>query len=318
MTAQAIIHTTFMTGQYTYAPVALFVYNRLDHTRKTVEALLKNAEAGETVLYVFSDGGKDAASWKKVEAVRRYLRSVSGFRRVILVERPENYYLERNLIEGITQVLDTHGRIIVLEDDIVTGPGFLSYMNQLLDLYRDEQQVMHLTGFNYFNMESPTGFVFTQFMSCWGWATWHDRWQYFRHFTSREEALEGLSSDDCYRIQFGDRFTCLKTLDYRPIPWDICWYLAIYRHQGLCVTPVETLVYNAGLYSGTHHARWGRLFGKFRYDRPVSQRLLPVSWLPPARNEQVEQQYRDYFAEPVMRYNRLGRLVRYFYLRWVK
>ena len=54
-------------------PVAMFVYNRADNTRKTLEALRNNTEAPETDVYVFSDGGKDEESWKKVNEVRGLL-----------------------------------------------------------------------------------------------------------------------------------------------------------------------------------------------------------------------------------------------------
>lgn len=111
----------------TLSPVALFVYNRLDNTRRTVAHLLANTLAPGTDLYVFSDGGRDRASWKQVNAVRAYLhrlreeQSGKGLHSVTLVERPENIYLERNIIEGIAQVFERHDRIIVLEDDICTS-----------------------------------------------------------------------------------------------------------------------------------------------------------------------------------------------------
>ena len=118
-------------------PVAMFVYNRADNTRKTLEALRNNTEAPETDVYVFSDGGKDEESWKKVNEVRGLLHDTAQqneehkwFKSFNVVERPENFYLERNIIEGIGFVLDRHDTIVVLEDDIVTSPFFLNYHNQ--------------------------------------------------------------------------------------------------------------------------------------------------------------------------------------------
>ena len=122
------------------APVALFVYNRADNTRKTLQHLLANTLAKDTDLYVFSDGGKDPKSWQQVNEVRTMLHQFKekveqthALRSMILIERPENIYLERNITEGIAQVFETHDRIIVLEDDICTSPYYLQYMNQAFD-----------------------------------------------------------------------------------------------------------------------------------------------------------------------------------------
>ena len=113
--------------------MALFVYNRLNHTKRTLEALAANHLAQETEVYVFSDGGHDNSSWRTVNALREYLKEFAArnaeehlFRAIHLIERPENFYLERNIIEGISHVFKQHDTIIVLEDDIVTAQGFLS------------------------------------------------------------------------------------------------------------------------------------------------------------------------------------------------
>ena len=108
------------------SPIALFVYNRLDHTQQTIEHLKQNALAAQSELFVFSDGGKDEESWKTVNLLRKYLHTVTGFKEIHLIERAENFYLERNITEGIQQVLQNHDTVIVLEDDICTSPVFLT------------------------------------------------------------------------------------------------------------------------------------------------------------------------------------------------
>ena len=148
------------------APVALFVYNRVDNTRQTLQALSQNTLASETEVYVFSDGGRDKSSWKAVEQVREVIRSTqmaAAFKRLILIERLENFYLERNITEGIAQVLKDHDRIIVLEDDIVTSPYYLQYMNEALDLYQNVARVMHVAGFTNLALDD-TPFYFTPHM----------------------------------------------------------------------------------------------------------------------------------------------------------
>ena len=146
-----------------FSPVALFVYNRVDNTRATLRALMANTLAAQTDLYVFSDGGKDETSWAAVREVRALLHEVEqevartrSLLSMTIVERPVNYYLERNVIEGINQVLERHETIIVLEDDIVTSPHFLQFMNDAFAMYRDEQRVMHVSGFTRLNPQPST------------------------------------------------------------------------------------------------------------------------------------------------------------------
>ena len=172
------------------APVALFVYNRLDNTRRTLAALANNRLAEETELYIFSDGGRDERSWRAVNAVRAYLHEFKRtadcerrFHRITIVERPENYYLERNITEGIAALFAHHETVIVLEDDICTGPGFLAYMNQAFSLYAEDSRVMHVSGFTHLDLigEHPalvpaeSESYFTPHTAGWGWGTWRDR-----------------------------------------------------------------------------------------------------------------------------------------------
>ena len=300
-----------------YAPVALFVYNRADNTRRTLEALSRNTLASETQVYVFSDGGKDDASWKQVNEVRKVVSEFAkAFARFQLIARPENIYLERNITEGIAQVFEEHDRIIVLEDDIVTSPYYLQYMNEAFDLYKDEPRVMHVAGFT--NLSLPdTPFYFTPHMSGWGWGTWRDRWNgHFQHYKTREEALEGLNAEDLDRIQYGGVFRCLQSLDKRPIPLDICWELAIYRAHGLCLTPGQTMVRNIGLQQGTHFRSWS-LLQWYEFDREPQQKPLPLSKVEhPEANPDIEAKFAQAITDWGIRYTPLGKVVRYLYKKF--
>ena len=302
------------------APVALFVYNRADNTRKTVEHLLANTLAKDTELYVFSDGGKDEASWKKVNEVRQYLHRLKeeneqtkALKHITIIERPENIYLERNIIEGIAQVFENHDRIIVLEDDICTSPYYLQYMNEAFDLYRDIPQVMHVAGFTNLDLRTPP-FYFTPHMSGWGWGTWRDRWQrHFVHYNTREEALQGMTEEDLSAIQYGGVFPCLKSLYKHPIPWDICWEIAIYKAGGLCLTPSHTLVRNIGLKNGTHFRTFS-LLQRYEYDRPPIQTPLPLTRIEhPQKDLQIEQLFAQAITDWGIRYTFIGKIIRFIY-----
>lgn len=310
------------------SPVALFVYNRADNTRRTIEALLANTLAPQTDLYVFSDGGRDAASWAAVNEVRAVLHRVKeealrarSLKSMTIVERPTNFYLERNIIEGITQVFQSHETIIVLEDDIVTSPYFLAFMNDAFRHYRHHQRVMHIGGFSRLQAPSPAlspSVYFTPFMAGWGWGTWRDRWTgHFRHFSSRAEALDGFPPSLQHAIEYGGLFPCLRDLDRSPIPWDICWGMAIRRADGLCLYPTHTLVRNIGLSGGTHYGQWPvwatRLIQRYDYDRPPYERPIKVDALTPETDPQIEAAMAEALTDWGIRYTWLGMLLRKVY-----
>lgn len=304
--------------QLSTIPVAIFVYNRDDNTRKTIEALQRNTLAADADVYVFSDGGKDEASWEQVNRVRALLKEVSKnhpFKSFTVVERPENIYLERNIIEGISQVLEHNDTVIVLEDDIVTSPYFLEYMNHAFELYKDDDTVMHVSGFT--NLDLPQGefpeFYFTPHMSGWGWGTWKHKWEkHFVHYQSEEEALEGMSESDKDAMQYGGVFPCLKSLKKSPIPWDICWEIAIYKAGGLCLTPHHTLVRNIGLSNGTHFKSHAWL-QRFEFDREPLTRAINLTYEKPSKDPRIEDLFHHAIKDWGIRYTWIGKILRTIY-----
>ena len=240
-----------------FAPVVLFCYTRLKYLKKTVDALKNNVGAESTPLFIYSDAGKDEASEKLVNDVREYLHTITGFKSVTIIEQQTNKKLEYNVIQGVTEVVNTFGTVIVLEDDIVTSKYFLSFMNRALDFYQDKKEVMEISGFGYPALELykklPPTFA-GRMEGGWGWATWKDRWDKFHHFASRDEALSLLSAQDIFELEFQGKWNCLTLLDHSPIPWDICWYIAIYLNNGVTISPSRTLTLHIGE-EGTHSSK---------------------------------------------------------------
>ena len=129
------------------APIVLFVYNRIEHTKITIEALKNNIYADESDLYIFSDGPKNEGAFEKVNEIRKILRNISGFRNVYIIEREKNYGLADNIISGVTEIVNKYKKVIVLEDDIVTSKYFLKFMNDSLDRYENNNEVMSVSGY---------------------------------------------------------------------------------------------------------------------------------------------------------------------------
>ena len=241
------------------APVALFVYNRLSHTRQTIEALRANAPAGGTDLIVFSDGPKDRESEAAVREVRQYIGSVTGFRSVRIVERPVNLGLANSIISGVSSVCGEFGRAIVMEDDLITAPTFLRFMNDALDFYAAEERVGSVHGYWYpVGRRLPETF-FLRGASCWGWATWSRAWRLFE--PDGKKLLAELQQRRLTRLfDLDGAITYTKMLRNqiagRNNSWAIRWHASMFLADRLQLSPGSSLVNNIGFDgSGTHCAK---------------------------------------------------------------
>lgn len=162
------------------APIALFVYNRPQHTLQTLEYLKQNELADKSRLYIFSDGAKTPQDEAKVAEVREIIRKTEGFLSVEIIERAENVGLANSIIAGVSKLVSEYGQVIVYEDDLISSPQTLSYFNRALDHYRETERVMHI-GSYMFPIQSqklPETFFFRAATS-WGWATWERAWKHF-------------------------------------------------------------------------------------------------------------------------------------------
>lgn len=231
-------------------------YTRLDHLKKTIASLQKNTIAQKSSLYVFSDAPRPGDE-NKVEKVREYLRTVNGFRSVTIVERKDNNRIKNNR-GGIKQLLDDLGKIIFLEEDIVTAPGFLQFMNDALDFYENNDKVISICGYcppiaipdNY----PHDTFILPRF-SAWGFATWKNKFDPFRFSTvgfeekkKDEKFVKKLSAggEDIYKMVEDDCCGKINALDVR-----VMYHQAI--NNLYTVYPRQSLVQNIGLDgSGVH------------------------------------------------------------------
>jgi hypothetical protein len=242
------------------APVVMFTYNRPGHTEKTLSSLLDNKLSGETEITIYSDAPRTKQEIEGVSQVRRYLKSISGFKSINIIEQNENQGLAKSIINGVTHSVKEHGRTIVLEDDMLTSPYFLTYMNEALDLYKTEKRVMHITGWSY--PISQTGLddsFLWRGMNCWGWATWADRWMYFQK--DAEEVFARIPAFKRRHFDLnGRRKYWSEVVFNRSGHWDtwaVFWYATIYLRSGLCVNPTESMVKNIGLDGTGIHCRPG-------------------------------------------------------------
>lgn len=240
------------------APIALFCYKRPWHLQRTLEALEQNEGAKESVLYIFADGAKPDASptdRENIAAVRHLIRQNWQFKEIIINEKSENQGLANSIIAGVTEVVARHGRVIVLEDDMVTSPYFLRFMNDALQCYADAPEVAAVTAYIYDIPNLPETF-FLNDPGCWGWATWQRAWQIFNpdgKYLMREIAKKKLIKAFNYENTYPFYQMLADQVKGKNDSWAIRWYASVFLAKKLALLPGRALVENIGNdESGTH------------------------------------------------------------------
>lgn len=244
-----------------YAPVAMFVYNRADHFKETYEALAKCEEAKYTDLIIFSDGAKNEKSAEGVESVRAFAREIkkqNNFKTVKVIESPQNKGLAKSIIEGVTEVINEYGKIIVLEDDCACSQSFLKYMNTCLDYYENNKKIGAISGYTP-AIDFPEEYkddIFTAFRSCsWSWGTWKDRWdnvdwelKEFSDFCKNPKLIKKLNSNG------NDRFMRLyRQTKGNGSSWSVRFGAHLVKNDWLTVYPRYSYIKNIGCdESGVH------------------------------------------------------------------
>ena len=253
------------------APVALFVYNRPNHTRQTVEALQNNILAPESDLIIFSDGPKDSTESREgVLAVREYLKTVSGFKSVRVVIRDKNNGLANSIITGVTEVINQYGRIVVLEDDMISSKHFLQYMNEALSFYERDEKVISIHAYIYPVKKSLPETYFLKGADCWGWATWKRGWDLFE--SDGQKLLDELKSKKLIKeFNFSGSYPYVQMLQDqiagRNNSWAIRWYASAFLKNKLTLYPGKSLINNIGFDgSGTHCSGISKVGGEIAVD----------------------------------------------------
>ncbi len=239
------------------APIALFAYKRPDHLQRTVESLKSNARARESHLYVYSDGAKSDADIRQVSEVRAYLGTIDGFASVTVMARETNAGLANSIKDGVTQLCDQYGSVIVVEDDLVVASCFLDYMNVVLDKYSNDERIMQISGYQFpVNTDCGHALCFMPLTTSWGWAIWDRAW---KNYTDDVLLYRKMAGNPELRYRFNingnyDYFPMLEAQHEGKIDsWAIHWYATVFMKKGLVAYPKVSLVTNTGMDgSGTH------------------------------------------------------------------
>ena len=233
------------------APIIVFCYNRPDHLEQTLDALSRNELADLSTLYIYCDGPKEGASEEmrhQIADVRQVARKRLWCKEVHVVEREENVGLMNNIVGAVTEIVNQYGRVITMEDDIITSRGYLRFMNEALELYKDDEQVMHISGYMWPHKHKlPNTFFYEVPYPGGGWATWQRAW---KHYTDDTKSLYDYwcTRWDEFNKFGGDYLQLQLEKNYRGTmkTWFIKWHAVMLMRGALTLFPGQSLTNNIG------------------------------------------------------------------------
>ncbi len=301
-----------MDNNRTYAPTVLFVYNRLEHTKKLIESIDRLPEACYTDLYIFSDASKNDMAVDDVNSVRHYIddyASKSNFKNVEIYKSPINKGLANSIISGVSMIIERYGKVIVLEDDLVVSPDFFQFMNTALDYYENEKTIWAISGYTFpLNaFENYYHDVYVSGRGCsWGWATWKDRWvtvdwdvKDYPHFKFNQKKRHEFAS-------WGKDLPCMldACMFHEINSWAIRWCYAAFVQNKLTIYPVESRIINNGTDgSGTNFESVEK-----RYDTYLTENAKPCNFENVKENKDIRREFSSKYITGSEKYK--------LYLRW--
>jgi hypothetical protein len=244
-----------------YAPIILFCYKRLASTIQTINSLKNNELAKDSVLYIFSDGPKNKEDERDIFEIRRYLKTITEFKEIIISESKENIGLSNSIINGVSKIIDEYGKVIVMEDDLITSKNFLSFINQALIHYKDNSKVFSISGFTVnVNGLDTNDIYFTLRGSSWGWGTWKDRWD---NVDWEVKDYDVFVKDKKARRAFNQMGTDMTSMLNKQMrgqinSWAIRWCYHQFKNSLFTVYPAKSKIDNIGFNRNATHTK-----GKF-------------------------------------------------------
>ncbi|KAA6344924.1 hypothetical protein EZS27_007477 [termite gut metagenome] len=265
----------------THAPVLLFVYNRPAHAMQAIASLQQNTLAAQSSLFIYSDAAKDEESRASVEETRRFIRTVTGFESVTIIEREKNWGLAGSIIDGVTAQVNRFGRVIVLEDDLIVAPHFLQFMNDALEVYKDEPKVGHIQACDFTQDPSLPDTFLIKWTGSWGWATWDRAWKHFNpNGKALLEELEARKLTRTFDFNGAYRFTRMlrRQVEGKNSSWAIRWNASLFVKDVLSLNAGRSFVQNTGFDgSGTNCGNDGLYASRLCMERLPVERISPLT-----------------------------------------
>lgn len=279
-----------------YAPIVLFVYKRPAETRRVLEALAANPEAAQSELFVYADGPKNETDREKCLEVRRVVENCRGFAKITLRDAEKNKGLANSVISGVSEMLETFDRVIVLEDDLVTSKYFLRFMNEALDKFEHSDNICSIHAFSYPPVCAEMQYFLRRGADCWGWATWKRGWKLFSP-DSRMLHEEIIKRKLSKLFDRNGAFPYTKMLkdqaDGKIDSWAIRWYASTFLAEKYTLQSNVMLIENIGLGNEATHCS----SSKQHYEIILSDKPVIFDQPPGAEPAESVEMYRNYLKK---------------------
>lgn len=279
-----------------YAPILLFVYNRPQHTQMVIQSLQQNSLAKESELFIYSDAAKSEEAQPAVDDVRKLIHSINGFAGVTIIERGKNWGLANNIIDGVSTRVKEYGRVIVLEDDLVVAPHFLRFMNDALEMYKNEPKVGHIQACEFFEDPTLPDTFLIKWTGSWGWATWERAWNLFNpdgKTLLKELEDRKLTKMFDFNNSYGFTRMLRKQIAGKNNSWAIRWNASLFLNDVLSLNVGKSLVQNVGFDGTGTNCGGGGLYASTLY-----QEKLPVKKIEPIEeNKKARKSMENYYRK---------------------
>jgi hypothetical protein len=282
----------------TLSPIVLFTYKRLNTLKQTVAALLANSLAASSDLIIYSDGPKSSKEENLIAEVRAYIKNMTGFKTITIHESSLNKGLANSIIDGVKDVINQYGKVIVLEDDLIVSQNFLFFMNAALNFYQNNNKVFSVSGYG-LKVAIPQNYEYDVYFTprglSWGWATWHDRWDTvdwgvkdFGQLITDKKAIQKLA------LGGTDLFPMLKKqMNHNLDSWAIRWFYSQFKSEQLTVYPILSKVRNIGFDTVATHTN---VYNRYHitFDTTNNQKFIFIQEA--MINHAIFQSFRRYFS----------------------
>ena len=277
-----------------YAPILVFAYKRPEHLHNLITSLKQNAECKNSDLIIYSDAASDRQSMTGVENVRRYIRTITGFASVQIIERETNWGLANSIIDGVSTQIERYGRVIVLEDDLIVAPYFLQFMNEALERYKEETRVGHIQACDFTHDPSLPEMFLIKWTGSWGWATWKRAWVYFNpNGAELLQQLEQRKLTHVFDFNGSYKFTRMlrRQIAGKNNSWAIRWNASLFLQDILSINVGRSLVSNNGFDGSGTNCGGGGLYHSDLYLKPIQ--VTSIS--PVIENEEARAAFARYY-----------------------
>jgi len=257
----------------------------------TLDGLKKNYEAQFTPLIVYSDAPRCKKDKDLVKKVRNILDNLEGFYSIKIVKRKTNLGLSQSIISGVSEMLEEHKSIIVLEDDIIPSPFFLKYMIEALNYYSDIDRVGSIHAYSYPCSKPLPETFFLRGADCWGWATWRTSWNLLEK--NGKVLLEKIRKSNLshqFDLDGAYPFTQMlrDQISGRNDSWAIRWHASMFLANKLCLYPGKSLVKNIGCDGSGTNCKQTNKFDSAESEIPITIKKIKLNESSTARDSFIE------------------------------